>query len=575
MSIAIKDKIVGNAATDLDQAITGIQWGKGYGFGKGINAVTGGLSGNALQPFTPKPQTVKSSEEHYRFIQNESDLDREIEASASGKYNIAGAEVTASTEYLSTIKFSELSVTLIAKYKSQYAGYDEGGNYQLTEQAKKLIGNPQEFRRVYGDYFIAGAQRGSLFIAVYVCQATSVESMDKFKAAFKGEAPEIFSAEGSTSFMQAASQNNINLSFDLTMIGYKGTSPIGPWNPEKINEALDWFKQNEKGTYLEALLQHYSTIDTSYPRIIDIAPSVFIDLHLLYTDYWDIIALYGSCPKYYQNQYSKNYQELISSVQANESALATDADLRIQLQEKANYLLALLGAVNARQDFYFKVKNAIGNEPKEGIGTAETGGVHSWLYGYNTYPLSSDVVISSSDMKVARIGTGAGYWEYTFQFGPDNKYLVVGWEVIAYWTDGTDGEWWKSVPQILLTSQAAVHVKSRWGRGFDWGLRVYYVDAKDYQFEPSSNEGDSPTEGDVRITRITASEGIKGLDYATAAEGVYRQNAGLEQVSMSNPHILRTLTEGKRYDIIADQFNKSKSLIYNGDIDGTLWFVSK
>lgn len=575
MSSAIKNKIVGNATTDLDQVITGIQWGKGYDFGKGINAVTGGLTGNALQPFTPKPRTVKSSEEHYRFIQDESDLEREIEASASGKYNIAGAEMTASTEYLSNIKFSELSVTLIAEYKSLYAGYDEGGNYQMTENAKKLISNPKEFRRAYGDYFIAGAQRGSLFIAVYVCQASSVESMDKFKAAFKGEAPEIFSADGSASFMQAASQNNIDLSFDLTMTGYEGTPPSGPWDPKKINEALEWFKKNEQGTYLEALLQHYSTIDSSYPRTIDIAPSVFIDLYLLYTSYWDVISLYGSCPKYYQKQYEKGYLELTSSVQANESALATDADLRIQLQEKANYLLALLGAVNARQDFFFKVKNALGNEPKEGVGTAETGGVHSWLYGYNTYPQSSDVVISSSDMKVARIGNGVGHWEYTFEFGPDQKNLIVGWEVIAYWIDGTDGEWWKSVPQILLTSQAAVHVKSQWGRGFDWGLRVYYVDAKDYQFEPSSQEGDFPTEAGSRITRITADEGIRGLEYATAAEGWYQKNGKLEQVSMSNPQILRPLTEGKHYDILADQFEKSKSLIYNGEMDGALWFVSQ
>ena len=78
------------------------------------------------------------------------------------------------------------------------------------------------------------------------------------------------------------------------MIGYEGTPPGPPWNPEKIATALNWFMEHEKGVYLEALLQHYGTIDTSYPRTIDIAPSVFVDLHLLYSSYWDIIALYGS-----------------------------------------------------------------------------------------------------------------------------------------------------------------------------------------------------------------------------------------------------------------------------------------
>lgn len=481
MPIAIKRKIVGDPKTDLDPVITGLQWGKGFDFGKGVNAITGGLAGHALQPFTPNPRKVKTSSEHYRFIQSESDLNREIEASASGKYNIEGVEMTTSTEYLTSIKFSELAVTLIAEYESHYAGYDEGGNYQFTDEAKKLIGKPAEFRRVYGDYFIAGGQRSSRFVAVYVCQASSVESMDKFKAAFKGEAPEVFSAEGSVSFMQAASKNNINLSFDLEMIGYEGTPPSPPWNPETIIKALVWFKDHEQGTYLEALLQHYGTIDTSYPRTIDIAPAIFVDLHLLYTSYWDVISLYGSCPKYYQNQYSKDYQSLISSVRANESILATDAKLRIELQEKADILLSLLGVVNARQAFFFKVKKAIGTEPREGVATAETGGVHSWLYGYNAYPQSSGVVISSIDMNFAQ-EWHIGYRENTFEFGPNDNNLIVGWEVIAYWTDGTDGEWWKAIPQILLTNHAAVHVKSQYDRGCNWGLRVYYVNAKDYQF---------------------------------------------------------------------------------------------
>ncbi len=494
MPIALKSKIVGNPKTDLDPVITGLQWGKGFDFGKGVNAITGGLAGNALQSFTPNPRQVKTSSEQYRFIQSESDLNREIEASASGKYNIEGVEVTASTKYVSHIKFSELAVTLIAEYESHYAGYDEGGNYQFTDEAKKLISNPGEFRRVYGDYFIAGAQRGSHFVAVYVCQASSVESMDKFEAAFKGEAPEVFSAEGSVSFMQAASKNNISLSFDVDMYGYEGISPGPPWTPESITKALAWFKEHEKGLYLEALLQHYGTIDTSYPRTVDIAPSIFVDLHLLYTNYWDIVALYGSCPKYYQNQYSKEYQSLTSSVKANESVLATDANLRIELQQKADILLSLLSAVNARQDFFFKVKKAVGTEPGEGASIEETGGVHSWLYGYSTYPQSSDVVISSVDMNYAE-EWHIGWREHTFEFGPNNNYLIVGWEVIANWSDGSDGQWWKAVAQILLTNHAAVHVKSKYDRGCNWGFRVYYVNAKDYQFSANALERiDSPSE---------------------------------------------------------------------------------
>ena len=88
---------------------------------------------------------------------------------------------------------------------------------EFTEEAKKLISKPADFRRVYGDYFIAGGQRGSRFVAIYVCQASSMENMDKFKAKFKGEAPEVFEAEGSTEFMQSRPQRTISASHSISI----------------------------------------------------------------------------------------------------------------------------------------------------------------------------------------------------------------------------------------------------------------------------------------------------------------------------------------------------------------------
>jgi hypothetical protein len=58
----------------------------------------------------------------------------------------------------------------------------------------------------------------------------------------------------------------------------------------------------------------------------------------------------------------------------------------------------------------------------------------------------------------------------------------VGWQVISNWGDGPNGCWWKETNQILGSDHAAVHVKSQYDRGCDWSLRVYYVEAKDYQF---------------------------------------------------------------------------------------------
>lgn len=466
---------------ELDQVVSGLTWGDGFKFGEGVNAITGSIAASALKQFSPDQRTVKVSSEHYRFIQSDSDLNREVEASLSGKYNIEGINVSASTSYLNKIKYSELIITLIADYEVQYDGYDECNTYELTDAAKQLIGQPDKFRQAYGDYFIAGRRRGSRFTGVYTCQSSTVESMDEFKASFGGEAPEIFTAEGSARFLQSASSHNIKISADLFMEGYDGVSPSGPWTPEKILEALTWFKSHEQGISLKAKIKHYSTIDPTYPRTVDVEPEAFVDLRQLYAKVWDIRSRYQSCPDYYRQQLSKEYSDLIYGVEANQSILATDLNKRLGYQQKADILLSKLDDIAARMDFYFKVVNAVSTEPGNGAEIVEGTGQQSWLYGFSTYAKSGAVVINSIRMNYSE-AYRIGWRENTFEFGPNSNNLIVGWQVISNWGDGLNGSWWKAINQILLTDHAAVHVKSQYDRGCNWSLIVYYVDAKDYQF---------------------------------------------------------------------------------------------
>ncbi len=246
-------------------------------------------------------------------------------------------------------------------------------------------------------------------------------------------------------------------------------------------EALTWFKGAEKGVHLEAMLMHYSTINPTYPRTIDIAPSVFTELSQLYTTVWDIRSRYASCPKHYQEQLRKDYTALDTSVTANQSVLATDTGSYMEYQLRADALLTQLNDIFARQDFYSKVLTMVGTEPGNGAEVVERVGQQQWMYGLSTYSKSSAVVISSMDMNYAESWT-IGWREHTFEFGPDDRYLIVGWQVISNWGDGSNGSWWKATNQILATHYAAVHVKSQYDRGCNWSMRVYYVYAKDYQF---------------------------------------------------------------------------------------------
>lgn len=468
--------------TELDQVIAGLPWAGDLIFGSGVDAITGGASGSAIKAFKPEINTGKTSSESFRLIQDDSDLEREIEASASGKYNIEGIKVSVSTSYLQKIKISELSFTLIAEYESEINKYDEADTYLLTDQARDLIYEPEKFRKAYGDYFVSGGKRSSRFIATYSCQSTSVKSMDEFKASFSGEAPEVFSAEGSVRFMQSASKYNIQMSVDLTMEGYKGASPGAPWTPEKIVEALAWFKANEQGIYLQAKLKHYSTIDPRYPRTINVAPAIFVELRQLYSKVWDIRSRNDSVPEYYQQQYKEAFRALTYGVEASQHELATDLAKRQDFQQKADILLSDYNDVFARMDFYQKVKNIVGGEPPEGHVINEGTGRQVWNYGFDVYSKSPAVVIHQTTLAY-RDTWRLGWREKTLEFGPDGKYLMVGWNVVSNWGDGTNGAWYKAVDQILLTDHAAVHVRSLYDRGCDWSLVLYYVDSKDYQFQ--------------------------------------------------------------------------------------------
>jgi hypothetical protein len=282
--------------------------------------------------------------------------------------------------------------------------------------------------------------------------------------------------------MQATQKCNVSVSTDLYMQGYSGIPPNGPWTPDKVVKALGWFKKNEQGIDLAAKLRHYSTIEPTFPRTVGVSPEVFADLHGLYTTVWDVRSGYASMPRHYQDRYKQEFRELDEGVMANQHALATDSGKRLQFRRLADALLSKINDVFSRMDFYHKVKSKVGAEPGKDQVVVEGTGQQKWLYGYSTYTKSNAVVINKMEMRHSEKGKAFDFCQHTFEFGPDDKNLIVGWEVVSNWGDGTNGEWSKVVDQILLTGHAAVHVKSQLFRGFDWTVWFYYVAARDYDF---------------------------------------------------------------------------------------------
>jgi hypothetical protein len=474
--------------TSLDKSIEGLPWSPGFNIGVGVDPVTGGLAGTPFTPPMVTSESKKTSRDTAMYISSEEDLNQEVEASVSGKYNIQpGMSANASASYLNKVSYSENSTTLILKHTISF-GYEEAVNFEFTTEARKLMdADPamSKFREAYGDYYVSAQEKGAQIVILYKLTASSAKELNEFKASIGVQADELMSAEGSTRFQREASKKNVKMSTDIFMEGYSGTPPGGPWDPDKLYEALDWFKANAQGIPVKFQLKHYVTLNPNFPTTIDVNPNVFVELRQLYDNVWEARALYGGLPQDYKDRLRVKYRALEDGVSAQgRKALARDLEARQALNQTSSALLAELRTLAARKDFYLRVKAAIKDEPGKGaaIGCRK----EPWTYGFTSYDKDPVAVQIKSERQNYAEDWRVGWRENTFQLAPgkdDNK-LIVGWQVISNWGGDHNGDWWReSANPILLSKVGLVHVKSEYDRGANWSVIWYYVDSKDYLFD--------------------------------------------------------------------------------------------
>lgn len=470
----------GAAVTVLQPTLAEVPWRQEYALGNGIDAVTGAMyTAHAVRPFTPVDQTVANETYEFRFVEDDSAFTRQINASVSGSYNLDGVELSASASYLNKVTYTQRMMSLVARFEKVYDGYDVPAAWEATDEAKALMRkDPAKFREAYGDYFVAARRRGSTFVAVYTCTAHSASSMDKFKASFSGQAPQVFKGEGSVAFQQSAKSNGIAIAVSVVMAGARGNCPITPTTPEEVLQALDWFKRNEAGVPLRAQLNHYSSLNPQYPRSVAVDPGVFDELHALYTTYFRAQSKFTACPANYQSSLQDRYDDFAGKVASRQGQLPEDAGLRAQLRDAGRSLLGDLDKVFARWDLWSTVQQM--SETKQNEEHEDDGRTRSWRYGLASWS-GTGVEITGHSWQYAENGQ-FGWREHNFDWRNDDE-LVIGWEMYSDWGDGTNGFWKKTSDHtILLSSAAAAYVKSQWGRGCAWSFRVWTVPKALFRF---------------------------------------------------------------------------------------------
>ncbi|MCB2377979.1 hypothetical protein LGH70_10330 [Hymenobacter sp. BT635] len=458
-------------------------WQDIYQLGKGVNAVTGILCGHALEPSTVTPAQHKDAHTSFTSVTSTSDVDSLITASASATYNIGGLSMNASSEYLSQVKQSKMDMTILATYEVFYNDYDvlAPAGLQFTGDAKQLLdaGRFEDFRKLYGDYYIGGYKRMATFRAIYTISTTSEETLDQVKAAIGAEVPDMFTAEGETAFKKAIANKDVAMSFDLDMHGISPTAaeqPSVPAGIDTMQQYLKWFQDNNSPVPDRAELIHYSQLDNRIPTTLPISPDVFTAIGLLYFNTYRVQIMHHSLPPTWQDTYTTQVHTLAATVNANAQNLAGDAPTLAALSTQATTLLTNINNLTQRYIFLHAIRAMQVVEP--GIGD-DYGQDSSRTFGSIVYPNAANdpaFVIQSSSVNSWQ-DWESGHVDHDFSLPVSGP--IIQWQLQRNKDD--DGMWWKNsqlnnTSFILLNNNANIHCHSDFDRGINNTLTVWFVD---------------------------------------------------------------------------------------------------
>ncbi|UOQ50761.1 hypothetical protein [Hymenobacter cellulosivorans] len=469
------------STTTLISDLANQPWQDGYTLGKGINAVTGVLCGSALAPYTVVPAQYSDSRDEFSSVTSTSEVERLISGSASGSYNIGGLNLTASTEYLNQVKQSKLDMTILATSLVSFRDYDtiEHNGLQFSAEAKQLLdeGKLQEFRNLYGDYYLGGHKRMATFRAVYTISSDTEEALQEVKVAIGAKVPDMFTAEGVAAFKQATSNSHISISFSLDMQGMPPNAPGRPPVPagvETMQQYQQWFLNNCVPVPDRGELFHYSQIDHRIPTTLPISPDIFVAVGQLYSETYLLRITLHSLPSTWQSTYASQVQKQVAQVNANAQNLVDDEPVLQVLSAQTTALLTDVDNLNHRYIFLQNIRKMQATEPPVSVAQGST-----VRYGTSVYPNEAQdplFVIKSATVSHAE-SWEMGHMEHDFSLPAGGP--IVQWELKQNRSD--NGVWWKNhqhnnVDFVLLNNSAEIRCRSDYDRGYDNTLTVWYVD---------------------------------------------------------------------------------------------------
>ena len=359
----------------------------------------------------------------------------------------------------------------------------ERSQYSLAPTYSMSVTPGADFRQKYGDYFVAGYRGASSLFVVYQCRFATTEQRTKFTATMAAKVPEVVpGAEGSIRVREkTAKESSASISIRIEAQGVSTqipSAPAGGWTPAAIvTDLLPWFEKNQAPNPLDAYLMHYRLIDPAISGEVPISPTVFAQLGFLYDRFWLARALWSTCPDFGRRLVDVPYNQLAKDLEAHQASLASDSGQIKLLTNSTRRCSRPCGRSPTGRGSRASCRPRPRQSRRKSVNFDADKGRVRWGYGFQQV-VRPGVTISGIPDSV-EADWHIGWREHVFTFRDTTK-IIVGWDVICNWTDGTGGDWKKASDTIIGENTGAIYVKSDYDRGYSWTVIWYVVDAALY-----------------------------------------------------------------------------------------------
>ena len=382
------------SGTIIPEVVNGIPYDSRYSIGTGVLA-TSDLS--TFDTVIKSEQLILSGSQgketlfKYDFISSVEDYERNISGKADISLSYASVTGSANASYTNNYKFGQTSITFLIHYEELESFYREldTSKCELKDEAVNILNQGSDnFRREYGDYFVAGYQYGGVYNAFITITTQTREQANDINASVHGKYDnKAMSVDVDIAFSlrDAAKRNNASVTVEVRTAGANDNLPDMKvmTGVDAINEVVSQLGRSNiakaftPDSYSPVMvrMKRYRTLSGARSKLaqsIHLSPNDFANIAKLNSA---IIAMHGyrntieGIPNDHINsnaksRYLERCSNIITRIRSTGNMFYEDADqIRTTLNE-TNTLKNDMQALADRYVFYRMLITAQNREPR-------------------------------------------------------------------------------------------------------------------------------------------------------------------------------------------------------------------